>query len=177
MIAVDWNRNPAMMEFDISFTMRWKLARGTKSSVVFWYRRISFRASAPGLNLFLFLMVPPWSAAVSPLLLTMVFRVGAPDERVTRLAGGRREGAPAVVFLAMVLAPLFRVFLAVCLYLALQNENGRGRLVGIFCENQDRDRDRQFLKVDQKIEIVFFLRPFQRIVRHRYDLPQLLYWN
>lgn len=47
--ADDWNRKSVLKSWAISRTNRWKGSFRIKSSVDFWYFRISRRATVPGL--------------------------------------------------------------------------------------------------------------------------------
>mgnify|MGYP001093485791 CR=1 FL=1 len=57
-MADDWNRRSDLKSWAISRTSRWKGSFRIKSSVDFWYRRISRRATVPGLYLCGFLTPP-----------------------------------------------------------------------------------------------------------------------
>ena len=57
-MADDWNRRSDLKSWAISRTSRWKGSFRIKSSVDFWYRRISRRATVPGLYLWGFLTPP-----------------------------------------------------------------------------------------------------------------------
>ena len=47
-IAADWNRRSVLKSWAISRTSRWNGSFRIRSSVDFWYRRISRRATVPG---------------------------------------------------------------------------------------------------------------------------------
>lgn len=89
-------------------TVRLKFARGMRRSVEFWYRRISFNASAPGRNLFVLL----FSLFLSTVLLLSWGCFGGVPDLVEMSIGGRSR-VGAVARRALI------VFLAVCLKRAL----------------------------------------------------------
>ena len=57
-----WNRRSVLKSWAISRTRRWKGSFRIRSSVLFWYFRISLRATVPGLNLWGF-FTPPVAGA------------------------------------------------------------------------------------------------------------------
>lgn len=62
-MADDWNRRSVLKSCAISLTSLWKGNLRMRSSVDFWYRRISRRATVPGLYLWGFLTPPDCAGA------------------------------------------------------------------------------------------------------------------
>lgn len=57
-MALDWKRSSSLNSWAISRTKRWKGNLRISRSVLFWYLRISRRATVPGLKRWGFLMAP-----------------------------------------------------------------------------------------------------------------------
>merc|ERR1711994_459408 len=62
-MAADWNLGSVLKSWAISLTRRWKGSLRMRSSVDFWYLRISRRATVPGLYLWGF-FTPPVDGAL-----------------------------------------------------------------------------------------------------------------
>ena len=116
MTADDWKRKSVLKSWAISRTRRWKGNFLIKSSVDFWYRRISRRATVPGRNLWGFFTPPA----------TCRYRqkpVDAKLVQITHTAGCLR--APADLAASCFLGALPPVDLrAVCLVRAIDDSSG-----------------------------------------------------
>jgi hypothetical protein len=78
MTADDWNRKSVLKSWAISRTNRWKGNFRIKSSVDFWYLRISRRATVPGRYLCGFLTPPVDGADLRAALVANCFRGAFP---------------------------------------------------------------------------------------------------
>ena len=72
-IADDWNRRSALNSWAISRTNLWNGSFLTRSSVDFWYFRISLSDTVPGRNLWGFLIPPAEGCAFRAALVARVF--------------------------------------------------------------------------------------------------------
>jgi hypothetical protein len=76
--AEDWNRRSVLKSCAISRTSRWKGSFRMSSSVLFWYLRISRRATVPGRNLCGFFTPPVAGADLRAALVASCFRGALP---------------------------------------------------------------------------------------------------
>ncbi|CAN1166113.1 hypothetical protein LINPERPRIM_LOCUS34114 [Linum perenne] len=73
-----WNLRSVLKSWAISRTRRWKGSLRIKSSVLFWYLRISRRATVPGLNLCGFFTPPVAGADFLAAFVASCFRGALP---------------------------------------------------------------------------------------------------